>query len=88
MNDGRDRMSIEQIIDRLRKVMQGSVEKPVDWSRVTGATAIAELGFDSLSVLDLVYDIQIEFGIQFDAEAIANVKTVQELAVFLQGHIA
>ena len=88
MNDAENPMSIEQIIDRLRKVMQGAVERPVDWSRVTGATAIADLGFDSLSVLDLVYDIQMEFGIQFDAEAIANVKTVQELAVFLRGHIA
>ena len=44
---------------------------------------IGELGFDSLSILDLIYDVQQEFGIEFDAEELVNVNTVGDLADFI-----
>lgn len=76
-------MTHEQIIDRLRVIMQDSTEKQVDWSTVTGETTIESLGFDSLSILDLIYDIQQEFEIQFEAEQLVSIQTVDELAGFL-----
>jgi acyl carrier protein len=77
-------MNQEEIIERLRTMMKQSSQEPVDWDTVTGETTIDSLGFDSLSVLDLIYDVQQEFGTDFDAEEMVNVATVGELAAFLR----
>jgi acyl carrier protein len=81
-------MTREEIINKLRDIMQESTEKRVDWSTVSGETTIESLGFDSLSILDLIYDIQQEFDIQFDAEQLVSIQTVDQLAEFLSGKIA
>jgi acyl carrier protein len=77
-------MTGEEILGKLRQIMKRSTEKTVNWDTVTGETAIASLGFDSLSMLDLIYDIQQEFGLEFDAEALTKVRCVQDLVSFLQ----
>ena len=77
-------MTKEEIIEKLRTVMKDSSEKEADWDAVTGETTIESLGFDSLSILDLIYDIQQEFELEFDAELLISVRTVDELAEFLQ----
>ena len=77
-------MDTNQIIERLRKIMEKTSKAAVDWKTVNGNTAIASLGFDSLSILDLIYDIQQEFGLEFEAEQMVGVKTVSQLAEFLK----
>ena len=52
----------------------------MDWDAVTADTLIENLGFDSLSILDLIYDVQQAFGITFDAEKLTDVQTVGDLA--------
>lgn len=81
-------MTDKQIIEKLRTMMKQSSQEDVDWDAVTGETTIESLGFDSLSVLDLIYDIQQEFGLEFEAEEMINVKTVGELATFLEEKMA
>jgi len=76
-------MSNAQTVQRLRTLMESSSEEDVDWDSVTGDTTIESLGFDSLAILDLVYDIQQEFGAEFDAEELVTVSTVDELAAFI-----
>ena len=77
-------MNQQEIIDRLRNLMRKTSQEKVDWNAVNAASTIESLGFDSLSVLDLIYDIQSEFGIEFDAEEMAGVRTVGDLANFLE----
>ncbi len=77
-------MDTNQITERLRGIMEKTSKATVDWSAVNGSTAIASLGFDSLSILDLIYDIQQEFGLEFEAEQMVGVKTVSQLAEFLK----
>jgi len=60
----------------------------VDWDSVTLESRIDSLGFDSLSILDLIYDIQQAFGIEFEAEEMIGVTTVGELADFLKKKMA
>jgi acyl carrier protein len=76
-------MSSAEIVQRLRSVMEQSSEEEVDWGSLTGDTTIESLGFDSLAILDLIYDIQQEFGAEFDAEELVSVSTVDELASFI-----
>jgi acyl carrier protein len=77
-------MTQQQIIERLRVMMRKSSQAQVNWDTVTADSTIASLGFDSLSILDLVYDIQQEFGFDFAAEELVGVKTVGQLAAFLE----
>jgi acyl carrier protein len=77
-------MTDAEVLAKLRDIMQKSSPVSVDWQAVTPETTIASIGFDSLSVLDLVYDIQQTFGLEFDAEEMAGVKTVGDLVRFLR----
>lgn len=77
-------MTNEEIVERLRALMRKTSQSQVDWDKVTDASTIESLGFDSLSILDLTYDIQQEFKVEFDAEEMVKIKTVRDLAEFLQ----
>jgi acyl carrier protein len=81
-------MQREEIVERLRTTMQQSAQQPVDWDSVTLDTDIGTLGFDSLSILDLIYDVQQEFDLEFEAEELVGVRTVGELVDFLEGQSA
>jgi acyl carrier protein len=79
-------MQKEAVIEKLKSVMQQSSSVDIDWNSLAPETTIESLGFDSLTILDLIYDIQQVFGLDFDAEDLVNVKTVEELAEFLQAN--
>jgi acyl carrier protein len=64
--------------------MKGSSQAKVDWNAVPESATVASLGFDSLAILDLIYDIQQGFGLELDAKEMAQIKTVGELVTFLQ----
>lgn len=79
-------MTKQEIIQRLRDAMKASGELDVNWDDVTESTAINSL-VDSLSILDLIFEIQQEFEIEFDAEEMIGVDTVGDLADFLAKRI-
>ena len=81
-------MTHDDILKRLREIMQGTTREAVDWDSVTDATVIASLGFDSLSILDLMYDVRQAFGIEFDAVELVRLKTVGDLVAFLEARTA
>jgi len=76
-------MEPAEIIGKLRQSMKRSSASQVDWDSVTEETAIETLGFDSLSILDLVYDLQQDFGVEFEPEELAGMRTVGQLVDFL-----
>lgn len=79
-------MTTEQIVEKLRVTMKkSSTVQGVNWDTVGATTSIQEIGFDSLAILDLLYDIQQDFGLDFAPEELGRVKTVGDLAAFLQG---
>lgn len=80
-------MTRQEIGEKLRQVMKESVRKELDWQTVTETSQIAELGFDSLSILDLVYDVQQAFSMDFDAEELTGVRTVGDLVSFLEARL-
>jgi acyl carrier protein len=56
----------------------------IDWDSIGGDASIQSLGFDSLTLLDLAYDIQQEFNADFEAEELVGVDTVGALADLLE----
>ena len=77
-------MTDQEMLEKLRDAMRSSSQEDVDWNAVGENSSIESLGFDSLSILDLIYDIQQEFDLEFDAEELVTVGTVGELIGFLK----
>ncbi|MBN1672920.1 MAG: acyl carrier protein [Kiritimatiellae bacterium] len=80
-------MTRDEINEKLRELMKRTSQELVDWNAVTEETAVESLGIDSLAMLDLVYDLQQAFGIEFEPEALIQVKTVGDLTTFLAQRI-
>ena len=58
-------MQSRDILERLGSVIAESAAEEVDWSIVTADTTVEAFGFDSLSVLDLIFDLdQVKDDIQ------------------------
>ena len=77
-------MNRAEILEKLRETMKESTQEEINWDQVTEESAIESLGFDSLSILDLIYDIQQSFEVDFAAQDMINISTVGELAGFLE----
>jgi len=77
-------MNQAEILEKLRQTMKKSSPNGTNWETVTLDTTIESLGFDSLSILDLIYDIQQDFGLDFDPTELASVRTVGALVGFLK----
>ena len=77
-------MSDDAIISRLRDIVRDSSEEERDWDTVGADTTIESLGFDSLTILDLLYDVDQEFGIHLEAAEVIDMKTVGEIADLLK----
>lgn len=80
-------MTRQEILVKLREVMKSSSRAAVDWNAVTEDSEIPAIGFDSLSILDLVYDIQQAFGVSFDAEELTGIAKVGDLVTFLEKRV-
>ena len=81
-------MTRSEILDRLRQAMRDASTADVDWDNLTETDTIEALGFDSLSILDMIYDVQQAFELEFEAESVAGVKTVGDLVSFLETRVA
>lgn len=77
-------MSDDAIISKLRDILRDSSAEDRDWDQVDGKTTIESLGIDSLSILDLLYDIDQEFGITLEAAEVIDIGTVGEIAALLE----
>ena len=77
-------MSDESIIKRLRDIVRESSTEDRDWDQVNAETTIESLGFDSLSILDLLYDVDQEFDIHLEAAEVMETRTVGDIAELLK----
>ena len=80
-------MTREELIAKLRDAILESATEEIDLEAVTEDTEIETLGFDSLSILDLVYEIQHAFGLELQAEDMMNIRTVRQLVDYISAQL-
>ncbi|MXZ40081.1 MAG: acyl carrier protein [Holophagales bacterium] len=73
-----------EVLARLRDVLRDSAVEEHDWDAVVAETPIESLGFDSLTILDVLYDVEEEFGIALDPKQVVKTRTVGEIIALLQ----
>ena len=69
--------------DRVRKILSRQLE--IDLDRITPDTNIVEdLGADSLDVVELIMTIEKECGLIITDEGVSELRTVREIAEFVE----
>ncbi|MXW01683.1 MAG: acyl carrier protein [Holophagales bacterium] len=72
-----------EVLARLRDVLRDSAVEEHDWDAVGPETPIESLGFDSLTILDVLYDVEEEFGIALDPKQVVKTRTIGEIIALL-----
>ena len=76
-------MNREQVFETVKKYILEQL--PVKPERVTeDAKMVDDLGADSANVMILVFDLEREFDIQVDNDALAGVHTVDDIVKYLE----
>lgn len=74
------------VFEQLKKIISEQLE--VDASIITeGASITGDLGADSLDLVDLAMSVEDEFDIELPDEALEKIKTVGDLASFIEDRI-
>ena len=55
----------------------------LDWSNYGPDSTIESLGLDSLTILDLLYDVEQELGVHLEARDIVSIRNMGEMASLL-----
>jgi acyl carrier protein len=58
----------------------------VDVSRITTASQLEELGFDSLDTVQLLFDAEETFGVSFDGEEVKGLRSVGDIIAYINKH--
>jgi acyl carrier protein len=80
--------SRDEIVGALKDLLrrQQRIKLPVE--SITEATPLADLGFDSLSLLEFMYDVEGRFQIQAGPEELARLERVGDLIHYLEARLA
>lgn len=71
-------VTAERAEDRIKRIVSISLGVSIADLRPTDSL-VADLGADSLDILDITMDIEREFGIEIDDDAAADFRTVGDL---------
>ena len=71
------------IVSKLRNILQETLVEEVDWDSFSAQTTIESLGLDSLTILDLLYDIEQDTGVHVEAKDVVRFRTIGDIASLL-----
>ncbi|MBC9889192.1 MAG: hypothetical protein F7B06_04930 [Opitutae bacterium] len=78
-----EKSKTESIIRKLREIMETCAMEELDWSNYGPDSTIESLGLDSLTILDLLYDVEQELGVHLEARDIVSIRNMGEMASLL-----
>lgn len=81
-------MTRDQIVDALRELLARQEQLKVSVDAITLDSRIDQLGFDSLSVLDFVYDMESRFKVSIEIADLVALERVDELVEYLRRKLA
>lgn len=68
-----------EYFDRIKKALEGKLED----KELTLDTSFKDLGVDSLDLVDLVFELEEEIGVQFEDDELLQLKTVKDLLTLI-----
>jgi acyl carrier protein len=77
-------MDREKIIDELRRIIDADENIQVDVSGVGEQTRLDKIGFDSLSILEFMYEVENRFSIDMEVGDLIEMQVVADLIDHLE----
>jgi len=77
---------MEDLDDRLKKIIADHLE--IDMGAVTDTASFADLGADSLDIIEITMALEEEFSIEIYDDDLESAKTVAEVAALIRRLIA
>lgn len=81
-------MTHENVRKSLISVIASSAPESLPAGEVTDATTLDAFGVDSLVMIDLIFDLEQEFGLKLSASDLMSMKTVGDLVAHIEQHAA
>ena len=80
-------MSRDDIVRGLRDLLTRQEQIKVDASAITEDTRIDRIGFDSISILDFIYDVEDRFRVQTEIADLVGMERVRDLIDYLEARL-
>ena len=77
-------MERQTIIDGLRAIIDADENIEVDVSNVNEDTRVDKIGFDSLSILEFMYEIENRFSVSMEVSDLVEMKVVSDMIDHIQ----
>lgn len=76
-------MTKEEIVSELRELLRKQKQLKTDIDAIGVDTRFDQIGFDSLSILDFMYEVESRFGTFPEMAELVNMQKVDDLVDFL-----
>ena len=81
-------MRRDEIVVGLRDLLTRQEQVKVDISSITENTRLDRIGFDSISILDFIYDVEDRFRVQTEIADLVAMERVSDLIDYLEVRLA
>lgn len=80
---GNGKKEIKDMLEKVKEIVADGLG--VDAAELTAETTFAELGADSLDLMDMVMSFEDEFKIEIDTESMQDLTTIGKVVTYIEG---
>jgi len=81
-------MKRPEIISVLKELLRSQKQVKVDIDGLGETTSLSEVGFDSISILDFMYDVESRFNVRTEIADLVRMERVKDLIDHLERKLA
>ena len=82
------RMQRPEIIAGLKDLLRQQKQLKVDVEAIGEDTRLSQIGFDSISILDFIYDVESRFNVCTEIDDLVRMEQVKDLIDHLESQLA
>ena len=82
------RMTRDQITENLKNLLRQQKQLKIDVEKISLESRIDAIGFDSITILDFVYDLEERFKVRIEMADLVGIRHVKDLIGYLEGKLA
>lgn len=80
-------MTRNEILAVLRELIRRQERVKLDAGEITEQTKVGDVGFDSLTILEFMYDVEHRLQVEIQVSDLVEMKVVADLIDYLQGKL-
>lgn len=86
--DPASRIAREDLVAELKNLLRRIDKLQVDVDGLTEETRIDSVGFDSLSILEFMYEVESHFGVEMEVSDLVEMEVLGDLVDHVAGKLA